>query len=99
MKISNIWLLGAFSCLALLACTEKSNDLATVASDNPEHSEMVVRDLFAIISLQGEPCQKVVSYRIQDELDYVATCESGDRYRVHVSAEGNVNVKAHKRDD
>ncbi|MGB5104791.1 MAG: hypothetical protein WBO04_15935 [Steroidobacteraceae bacterium] len=44
----------------------------------------LARDLAAVIALQGLPCGQVVSASQQGEDDYVASCESGDRYRVSV---------------
>jgi len=95
MRIISICVLCVAGLILVQACSNSSDQDATIISDDAEHAEIVKRDLFAIISLQGVPCQRVVSYAVQDELDYVATCESGDRYRVHVSVEGQVHVNAH----
>ena len=96
MKIASICTLFVVGMLLVQACSKVGDEQAATVSDDAEHAEIVKRDLFAIISLQGAPCQQVISYDIQDELDYVATCETGGRYRVHVSAEGTVHVNAHE---
>ena len=86
----------AVSLILVQACSNDSDEQAATGSDDADHAEIIKRDLFAIISLQGEPCQQVISYEGQDELDYVATSETGDRYRVHVSSEGKVHVNVHE---
>ena len=96
MKIASICTLSVVGMILVQACSKDSDEQAATVSDDAEHTEIVKRDLFAIISLQGAPCQQVISYEIQDKLDYVATCETGDRYRVHVSTEGKVHVNAHE---
>lgn len=62
--------------------------LATLAADDPKQRE----DLAAVIALQGKPCGEVVSYTIQGENDFLATCRDGNRYRVYVK-EGRVVVE------
>jgi len=96
MRIISICALCVAGLILVQSCSNGSDQDATIISDDAEHAEIVKRDLFAIISLQGAPCQRVVSYDVQDELDYVATCETGDRYRVHVSSAGRVHVNAHE---
>ncbi len=86
----------AVSLILVQACSNDSDEQSATVSDDAEHAEIIKRNLFAIVSLQGEPCQQVILYEVQDELDYVATCETGDRYRVHVSSEGKVHVNAHE---
>jgi len=96
MRIASICVLYVAGLIFVQACSEGNYEDAAIATDDAEHAEIVKRDLFAIISLQGAPCQRVIEYDVQDELDYVATCETGDRYRVHVSSEGRVHVNAHE---
>jgi len=96
MKIASVYITCIAALVFVQACSRSSDEQAPMASAEAEHVEIVKNDLFAIISLQGSPCQQVVSYDIQDELDYVATCETGDRYRVHVSSEGKVHVNTHE---
>jgi hypothetical protein len=96
MKIASGCIMCAVSLILVQACSNESDEQAATVSDDAEHAEIIKRDLFAIISLQGESCQQVISYEVQDELDYVATCETGDRYRVHVSSEGKVHVNVHE---
>jgi hypothetical protein len=52
----------------------------------------VLRDLTAVIALQGQPCGQVVSASQQGDNDYVASCQDGNRYRVFVK-EGRVLVQ------
>ncbi len=54
--------------------------LATLAADDPKQRQ----DLTAVIALQGKPCGEVVSYVVQGENDFLATCKDGNRYRVYV---------------
>jgi len=50
------------------------------------------KDLTAVIALNGKPCGKVVNATKRGDDDYVATCEDGNRYRVHVK-DGRVIVE------
>lgn len=58
------------------------------AADDPKQRQ----DLTAVISLQGKPCGEVVSYVVQGDNDFVATCKDGNKYRVHVK-DGRVVVE------
>jgi hypothetical protein len=42
------------------------------------------QDLFAVITLRGLPCGKVIEHQKRAENDYDVVCETGDRYRVYV---------------
>ncbi len=95
MKYASICTMCTVCVLFVQACATTQDSQSTIASGDAEHSEIIKRDLFAIISLQGAPCKEVISYELQDELDYVADCATGDRYRVHVSSEGGVHVREH----
>jgi hypothetical protein len=53
----------------------------------------VLKDLTAVIALNGQPCGEVVSAVRQGELDYLASCKDGNRYRVFTSAQGRVVVE------
>jgi len=57
-----------------------------------DHDEAVKKDLFTVITLQRQPCDKVLSFQRQAEHDYLVTCQNGNRYRVHL-AEGRVKVE------
>ncbi|HVS25912.1 MAG TPA: hypothetical protein VHE58_01155 [Burkholderiales bacterium] len=48
------------------------------------------KDLTAVIALHGLPCGQVVSVKRQDDNDYIASCQDGNRYRVYVNSEGRV---------
>ena len=62
--------------------------VAALAADDPKQRQ----DLAAVIALQGKPCGEVVSYVVQGENDFLATCKDGNRYRVHVK-DGRVVVE------
>jgi hypothetical protein len=59
------------------------------AADDPA----VLKDLTAVIALQGQPCGQVVSATKQGDNDYVASCQDGNRYHVFVNAQGRVVVQ------
>lgn len=71
--------------------------LITVLATGPlwaaEHDEKVKKDLFAVITLEGQPCGAVVSFTRQGDADYIAVCQTGDRYHVTMVPEGRVSVK------
>jgi len=67
--------------------------LALVARPSQaEEDPAVLKDLTAVIALQGQPCGQVVSATKQGDNDYIATCKDGSRYRVYVN-EGRVIVQ------
>ena len=53
----------------------------------------VKKDLLTVITLQSQPCGEVLSFQRQGEHDYLVTCQTGDRYHVHLVAEGRVKVE------
>lgn len=61
---------------------------AAHAADDPAQR----KDLTAVIALNGKPCGEVVSYVVQGEKDFVATCKDGNKYRVYVNKDGRVVV-------
>lgn len=72
--------------IASIACLAAS--LGTLAADDPRQRQ----DLTAVIALNGKACREVVSYVVQGENDFVATCKDGNRYRVYVM-DGRVVVE------
>ena len=60
-----------------------------LAADDPA----VLKDLTAVIALQGQPCGQVVNATKQGDNDYVASCQDGSRYHVFVNAQGRVVVQ------
>lgn len=62
--------------------------LGAMAADDPKQRQ----DLTAVIALQGKPCGEVVSYVVQGDNDFLATCKDGNRYHVHVK-DGRVVVE------
>jgi hypothetical protein len=83
---------------ALRAEAQSAVDTATHAESVPSHRETVMLDLFAVITLSGQQCQEVVDYEMLKEMDYVAICKNGQRYRIDVTPQGQVRVGTHKRD-
>lgn len=63
------------------------------ADQKREHDELVKKDLFAVITLQGHDCGEVVSFERQKQHDYVATCRNGQTFRIYVVPEGRVAVE------
>ena len=53
----------------------------------------VLKDLTAVIALQGLPCGQVVSIVRQGDSEYIASCQDGNRYRVSVNSQGRVVVE------
>ncbi|PYM52085.1 MAG: hypothetical protein DMD77_11295 [Candidatus Rokuibacteriota bacterium] len=58
-----------------------------------QESAAVLKDLTAVIALQGLPCGQVVGASKQGENDYIASCQDGNRYRVFTNAQGRVVVQ------
>jgi hypothetical protein len=73
---------------SILAAAALAPLLALAASDPAQ-----LKDLTAVIALQGLACGQVVSYEVKGERDFVATCKDGNRYRVFVNADGRVVVR------
>lgn len=63
--------------------------LPTSAADD----EALKKDMTAVIALHGLPCGKVVAVKVLAESDYAASCEDGNKYRVHLNPEGRVVVE------
>ena len=58
-----------------------------------QESAAVLKDLTAVIALQGLPCGQVVGATKQGESDYIASCQDGNRYRVFTNPQGRVVVQ------
>ena len=74
---------------ALIASTAMLSAAPVRAADDPA----VLKDLTAVIALQGQPCGQVLTATKQGDNDYIASCKDGSRYRVFVNAEGRVVVQ------
>ncbi|PYN87788.1 MAG: hypothetical protein DMD87_12400 [Candidatus Rokuibacteriota bacterium] len=74
---------------ALIASTAMLSAAPVRAADDPA----VLKDLTAVIALQGQPCGQVLTATKQGDNDYVVACKDGSRYRVFVNAEGRVVVQ------
>ncbi len=79
--------------LAVVAVVMLAGVAVPVAAQAPGGDVTVVRDLGAVIALQGKPCGQVVDAARQGEDDYHATCADGNRYRIFVNADGRVIVE------
>jgi hypothetical protein len=66
--------------------------VASLAQDE----EALKKDLTVVIALHRKPCGEVVAVTVLAENDYAASCKDGNRYRVHLNAEGRVIVEAQK---
>jgi hypothetical protein len=53
----------------------------------------VLKDLTAVIALNGQTCGEVVSAVREGEGDYLASCKDGNNYRVFTNAQGRVVVE------
>jgi len=74
---------------ALIVSTATLFTAPSPAADDPA----VLRDLTAVIALQGQPCGQVLTATKQGDNDYIVACKDGSRYRVFVNAEGRVVVQ------
>lgn len=70
---------------ALTACRDAEEPLS--------HDEIIRADFTEILELQGSPCGEVMEFEGNERLDYHVECRTGDRYRIHIDAEGQVNVQ------
>jgi hypothetical protein len=73
---------------AAIFCACVGTSLAAIAANDPKQRE----DLTAVIALNGKPCGEVVSYVVQGDSDFLATCKDGNRYRVYLK-DGRVVVE------
>jgi hypothetical protein len=64
-----------------------------VASPARGQDPSVLKDLTAVIALNGQSCGQVVSAVRQGENDYLASCKDGNRYRVFTNPQGRVIVE------
>ena len=58
-----------------------------------EASKQELKDLTAVIALQGQPCGEVVSATVLKRNDYAATCKDGNKYHVYENEKGRVVVE------
>ena len=72
--------------IALVAATLAAT--AAFAAADPKQKQ----DLTSVIALNGKPCGEVVSYVVQGDNDFLATCKDKNRYRVYVK-DGRVVVE------
>jgi hypothetical protein len=77
---------GGWAVIALLTTFVAGPSLA-------EEDTAVLKDLTAVIALQGEPCRRVVSAVRQGDNDYMASRQDGHRYRVFIDGQGRVVVE------
>jgi hypothetical protein len=74
-------------------CAAILSTIALVARPSQaEEDPALLKDLTAVIALQGQPCGQVVSATKQGDNDYIATCKDGSRYRVFIN-EGKIVVQ------
>ena len=58
-----------------------------------QDEEALMKDLTAVIALQGLPCGQVVAVRVQAESDFAVSCKDGNMYRVYLNAAWRVVVE------
>jgi len=51
------------------------------------------QDMKAVIALQVQPCDKVVSVKRNADSDYLVACQDGNKYHVFVDAKGRAVVQ------
>ena len=68
--------------LRMLIAAAATSYAGVTAAQGQEISD--ADDLTAVIALQAKPCGRVVNAEKRGENDYVATCQDGNRYHVHV---------------
>lgn len=78
--------------LTLMLCASAAY-LTTALPLQAQDDARVSKDLATVIALQGQPCGGVIEFSRLGENDYLATCQSGDRYRVFTDAAERVVVK------
>jgi hypothetical protein len=87
-------------CLSgLSACSSPTPPAAPPQPPAPahlSHDEIVRGDLASIIALQGSPCGAVVEFVLDERLQYRVICETGDSYRIRVSAARHVTADPHE---
>ncbi len=67
---------------------------ACLAAPSLAADDVAVRkDLFTVITLQGQPCGEVVSFTTKSDNDHSVVCKDGNRYHVYVNAQGRVVVE------
>jgi hypothetical protein len=81
------WSCALLASVAVASCRNDAEPLA--------HEEIIRADLAEILVLQGATCGEIRSYEVDDHLDYRVECTSGEVFRIHVTAEGHVDVKSH----
>ena len=64
-----------------------------VAGEGRAEELPVLRDLTAVIALHGLPCGGVVRSERKGDSDYVAVCQTGERYHIFVDSRGQVVVQ------
>lgn len=73
--------------LFVIAC------FATSVAAQQEASQKELKDLTAVIALQGQPCGEVVSATVLKQSDYMAACKDGNKYHVYENEKGRVVVE------
>jgi hypothetical protein len=98
MSISRLALIMTFLLLTALRVHTDTADVgaSSDARSAPPHRDAVMNDLFAVITLNGQHCEQVIDYEVIKDMDYVAICKNGQRYRIDVTPQGAVRVGPHK---
>ena len=76
-------------CIAVAAATAILG-LSSVAN---AQDAAVLKDLTAVLALNGQACGEVVSAVREGDSDYLASCKDGNNYRVFTDGQGRVVVE------
>jgi len=53
----------------------------------------VPEDLHSVLLLRGKACEEVAQHERRGPSEYFVTCSGGERYRIWVDPDGQVNVE------
>ena len=76
-------------CIAVAAATAILGLSSVAIAQDPA----VLKDLTAVLALNGQACGEVVSAVRQGDSDYLASCKDGNNYRVFTNGQGRVVVE------
>jgi len=76
-------------CIAVAAATA----ILGLSSVAIAQDAAVLKDLTAVLALNGQACGEVVSAVRQGDSDYLASCKDGNNYRVFTNGQGRVVVE------
>jgi len=88
MKMTKLLRLVGINCFLWFFCN-------TGVAQSPSLDEEAIKmDLLTALTLEGHPCDAVISFEIKSETDNIATCENGRRFRLSLTEDGALKVVA-----